>query len=356
MVNQDCDILIIGAGLTGLTLAYLLRTESVNVQLLEARERIGGRIDTGRLTQHAPVEYGATWLGKKHTALSTLLEDLDLSVFEQRLGDTAIYEPISTSPPQLVKLPPNDEPSYRIQGGSSTLINTLSQQLANNCSIHTGQVVKAITLTDENVVVTSSSGKIKCKTVVSTLPPYLLAKTVKCTPSLSPEMSQLMLQTHTWMGESIKIALHYASPFWRSSGLSGTMFSSVGPVSELYDHSNVEDNLFALKGFLNGAYHTVSKDERKQLVVQQLQRYFGKQATKFIRYEEKVWRQESFTFLPYQQHVLPHQNNGHPSYRETLWNDRLFLAGSETAARFPGYMDGAVRSAQYVFDQLARNR
>jgi len=54
-----------------------------------------------------PLEMGATWLGEKHTALIDLLNKLKIEIFEQKLGETAIYESISTSPPQLVKLGPN---------------------------------------------------------------------------------------------------------------------------------------------------------------------------------------------------------------------------------------------------------
>lgn len=43
---KKSDILIIGGGLTGLTLAYLLRTKKVKVKVIEARERLGGRIFT----------------------------------------------------------------------------------------------------------------------------------------------------------------------------------------------------------------------------------------------------------------------------------------------------------------------
>jgi len=49
---------------------------------------------------------------------------------------------------------------------------------------------------------------------------------------------------------------------------------------------------------------------------------------------------------------MPHQNNGHPLFRTPLMNGRLIIAGSETAANFPGYMDGAVQSAYNVLNIL----
>lgn len=39
------------------------------------------------------------------------------------------------------------------------------------------------------------------------------------------------------MGESIKVGLTYTTPFWREKS-SETIFSNVGPIPEIYDHSS----------------------------------------------------------------------------------------------------------------------
>jgi len=352
MQNSTCDIVIIGAGLTGLALAYYLKDRNLSIQMLEARDRVGGRIDTLRDENLAPIEMGATWLGKKHTALSDLLRELDLEVFEQELGRTAIYEPISTSPPQLVQLPPNNAPSFRIRNGSSTLIQQLAKRITTSSSIHLNQVVTSIEESQNSMLVKTSIQEIESKIVVSTLPPFLLSKTIDIQPNLPKSTQEIMRQTHTWMGESIKIGLHYKTPFWRAKNLSGTIFSSVGPIPELYDHSNFEDNQYALKGFLNGNYFSLSKEERLNLILKQLRKYFGTQAEGYLKYEEKVWRKEAFTFASYENHVLPHQNNGHPLFRQSYFDGKFFIAGSETATAFPGYMEGAVRSAQFIANSI----
>ena len=49
------NILIIGAGLTGLLLAYKLKQQGVSVIILEARERLGGRIYTHLSDQNTPI-------------------------------------------------------------------------------------------------------------------------------------------------------------------------------------------------------------------------------------------------------------------------------------------------------------
>lgn len=348
------NIFIIGAGLTGLTLAYLLKNTNYKVTILEARNRIGGRIHTLYKDGFAPLEMGATWLGKKHTALVELLEELNLETFPQILGQRAIFEPISTSPPQLVQLPPNNDPSFRIKGGTTKLIHTLANQLDQE-QILLNQIVQSIESEDNELTVKTNTASYTADYVVSTLPPFLLQNSIEIKQALPKDFSQIAQNTHTWMGESIKVSLTYAQPFWRSQGLSGTIYSNVGPIPEMYDHTDADDQFFALKGFLNGAYFSLSKDERLALVLRQLRKYFGVKADTYTSYEESVWRKEAFTFAPYQSHVLPHQNNGHPIYQHAYLDGKFFIAGAETAAQFPGYMDGAVRSAKFVFQQLLQN-
>ena len=53
-------VVILGAGLAGLTLAYRLRDSGLRVTVLEARRRLGGRILTSRPEGGAPIEMGAT--------------------------------------------------------------------------------------------------------------------------------------------------------------------------------------------------------------------------------------------------------------------------------------------------------
>lgn len=342
------ETLIIGAGLTGLTTAYELHKAGKPFLLIEARDRIGGRILTSRRDDGAALELGATWLGKKHQELIGLLSELGIGVFEQVTGGRAIYEAISTSPAQVVQLPHNDEPSYRIAGGSEMLIRELRSKIQST-SVRLNEPVLALKEGPDYVEVTTAKGVYQAGKVISTLPPHLFTSRIEVTPALPAQLLNIARQTQTWMGESIKVGLRYVKPFWRENGgPGGTIFSNVGPVTEMYDHTNLEESKYALKGFLNGTYHSLTREERREMVLAQLRKYYGEIVNDYLAYEEGVWREEAFTFTPYDSHVLPHQNNGHPIFREAYLNGRLLLAGSETAVVYPGYMDGAVRSGKRV--------
>ena len=119
------DIIIIGGGLTGLTLNYLLRKESLKVVVIEARDRLGGRIYTYKNENHPRLEMGATWLQSPHTSLTALLKQHNIGIFPQEMGETAIYQPDPNNQAQLVKFPVNKiKPSllsvrsFKLQDGS----------------------------------------------------------------------------------------------------------------------------------------------------------------------------------------------------------------------------------------------
>jgi monoamine oxidase len=56
------DVVVVGAGLAGITAAKKLRDKGKRVVVLEARGRVGGRLYTARNWKGPPVDLGATWI------------------------------------------------------------------------------------------------------------------------------------------------------------------------------------------------------------------------------------------------------------------------------------------------------
>lgn len=347
--------IILGAGLSGLVAACELKKRGIPFLILEARPRIGGRIHTvlGAVSG-VPMEMGATWFGDKHVHLMSLLGEMGVPFFPQFVQGIALMETMSFAPPQKFEVPPNDEPYHRVQGGTQALTGALAE-FAGPEHIQLNTAVKTVRLENDGLLMVDQNEKTyPCRAAISTLPPRLLLKRVQFEPALPEALAQIMAQTHTWMGESVKFALEYARPFWREKGFSGAIFSQSGPATEVYDHTDAEGAAFALKGFLAGEVAAFRQDERLALLLRQLTRLLGPEAADHLSFAEGIWPHELFTHTPYDGYILPHQNNGHPIFANAILDGRFFLAGSETSPEFGGYMDGAVFSGRWAAERVAR--
>lgn len=348
MYNGNHTI-ILGAGLSGLLIGYELQKRNIPFTILEARRRLGGRIHTE--TSNTPIELGATWVFGQHTEMQALIKELGLKVFEQVYGETAFYEPAANTPHQLVQIPKQDT-TYRVVNGTSSIIDALAKEI-NPENIKLNTAVTELDFSANGVLVKTKSGKaFQGSKVINTLPPTLFQHTIATKPALPIQLLQVAQNTHTWMGESIKIGFSYANPFWKAPESSGTIFSNVGPVTEMYEHSTADGKLHALKGFFNNAYRDYTKEERKELALTQLEKYYGPQARNYLDYHETAWQNEAFTFASPKHQIPPHYNNGHQLFQQSYFDTRLYFAGAETNAQFPGYMEGAVRSAYRVVEAI----
>ena len=80
LMPTACDVVVIGAGAAGVAAARQLTEAGVNVIVLEARERIGGRVFTRHEQESAvPIELGAEFIHGSADELNDILEDARLA-------------------------------------------------------------------------------------------------------------------------------------------------------------------------------------------------------------------------------------------------------------------------------------
>ncbi len=78
----DADVCLVGAGYAGLTAARRLTQAGKSVVVLEARDRIGGRIWTHHLPDGAPVDRGGGWLAPQHDAIFALAREVGVATYK----------------------------------------------------------------------------------------------------------------------------------------------------------------------------------------------------------------------------------------------------------------------------------
>ncbi|WP_426936278.1 flavin monoamine oxidase family protein [Brevibacterium sp. LE-L] len=96
MSEESCDVVIIGAGPSGLSAARRLHRAGRSVIVLEARDRVGGRTWTEHIDGQM-YELGGQWISPDQTALLTLVDELGKDTYPRyREGDSVYISPDGT--------------------------------------------------------------------------------------------------------------------------------------------------------------------------------------------------------------------------------------------------------------------
>jgi monoamine oxidase len=110
-----------------------------------------------------------------------------------------------------------------------------------------------------------------------------------------------------------------------------------------------------ITGFFEGpdavAAGEQTQDERRDAVVGLLARAFGERARDVLGYVDRDWSAEPFTRGCYGAHLPPGALTVYgPALRRPI--GPLHWAGTETAERWGGYIDGAIESGRRAADEV----
>ncbi|CCM79968.1 flavin monoamine oxidase family protein [Rhizobium mesoamericanum] len=360
---KTCQIAVVGAGLSGLYAARSLNAAGLDVIVLEARDRLGGRIlTTGEdgLSSEDGFDLGPSWYWPQmQPAMATLVGQLGLSFFCQNGEGDVIFERMSRERPQRYSPTSMEQQSMRLAGGTAALVRALAADLPAG-RILRGAKVTAMVLADAGIELSVETGEesaslLLAEHVIAALPPRLLEATVRFTPAQEPKTAARWRDMATWMAPHAKFFAIYDQPFWRTDGLSGTAQSMVGPMVEIHDATTASGKA-ALFGFLGvGAEQrraATGEQALKEACLTQLARLFGPQALKPLATILKDWAADPLTATAADRTGGAHPVAGSKEWVSGPWKDRLFLAGSETSPSEPGYLSGAVTAAEEAVTKI----
>ena len=90
-MDAEVDVLVVGAGISGLIAARRLQKQGRRVLVLEARSRIGGRMLSRTLSDGSVVDLGGQWGGTTHHRFAALLSELGISRYPSHYSGDGIW-------------------------------------------------------------------------------------------------------------------------------------------------------------------------------------------------------------------------------------------------------------------------
>uniref|UniRef100_A0A6Q2Y355 CW-type domain-containing protein n=1 Tax=Esox lucius TaxID=8010 RepID=A0A6Q2Y355_ESOLU len=337
------NVIVIGAGASGLAAARQLQNFGMQVVVLEARERIGGRVWDDTSLGGITVGRGAQIVnGCVNNPIALMSEQVSArswdhnEFFAQFSGDHTL-----------------------LTGGYSSLLNKLAEGL----DIHIKCPVQAIDYSGDAVIVTSSNGtQWTAQKVLVTVPLTLLQKNII---QFNPALPERKLKAIHSLGAGVieKVALQFPYRFWDSKIQGADYFGHIPPspdkrgmFSVFYD-MDPQGKRSVLMSVITGEAVTSIRDMEDKDVANQcmkvLRELFKEQEVPepvkyFVtRWSRDVWSQMSYSFV---------KTGGSGEAYDMIAEDvqgKVFFAGEATNRHFPQTVTGAYLSGVREASKIA---
>uniref|UniRef100_A0A8C8DPD5 Amine oxidase n=1 Tax=Oryzias sinensis TaxID=183150 RepID=A0A8C8DPD5_9TELE len=104
--SNTYDVIVVGAGISGLSAAKLLKASGLNPVVLEARNRVGGRTFTVRNKETKWVDLGGAYVGPTQNRILRLAKEYDIKTYKVNEQESLVHYVNGKSSPFKGSFPP----------------------------------------------------------------------------------------------------------------------------------------------------------------------------------------------------------------------------------------------------------
>lgn len=246
----------------------------------------------------------------------------------------------------------------RLRQGTQSLAHTLVKALPAE-TVRLSSPVTAVHQQSEGpVVIQTPNGVVPASRVISSMPATVL-RTIDFQPPL-PARKQLLVDSFHY-GYYTKVMIVFRSAFWIARGFCGLVQSFNGPVSVIRDSSIPQDNKWVLTCFISGdsgrRWSQLDDKERENSLLDHVGDIYGNRELvhqEALAMEGHEWVKEQYSGFGC---PCPSLSPGvltaaGDALREPF--QKIHFVGTETAAEWKGYMEGAIRSGERGAEEVQR--
>ncbi|MEQ9164897.1 MAG: FAD-dependent oxidoreductase [Fulvivirga sp.] len=359
-VNNNDSIIIIGAGVAGMTAAYLLAQKGINFQIIEASSTYGGRIKRTTSFVDFPIPLGAEWLHTSATELSTIVNNSSIQINTQLQGyqsqdQVGYFENGSlTLSPIFTEFGSDFEDKKFINSSwldffEEYIVPSISSKMIFN------KQITSINYSGSKVILTDNAGQnYESDKVIVTVPLKILQEgVISFTPTLPTSHTSSIQNAPIWGG--IKVFIEFSSKFYPSYLTFPDSETNTGQ-RVYYDAShgqNSSANVLGLVALGTQAeqYQNLSGNALKIYILDELDAVFGGLATtNYIKHIVQDWSNEPFIKAAYLADIADSEISENLSISVA---NKLFFAGDAyTKEDDWGGVHNASRSARDVINEI----
>ncbi|CAF3302722.1 unnamed protein product [Rotaria socialis] len=440
------DIVIVGAGFTGLSAAKYFSSKSIKSVIIEGRSRLGGRTLTKKIcddddNNHLIIDLGGQWITENQKRIFSFIREYSIDLIEQTwfnenpnyLGQLIGLKPLNNEQLDIINQIYNQWDSMALEfenvenallyekssqwdkislktfieqnelvndlrikqelklqiltltacdcenvsllywlifirsipGGLKTLddgfngaqqykikygTESLCLKLANNQEIRFNEQLISVdySLNDKILLKFNSNKQIICQRLLLAFSSTLISP-IKFIPNIELDY----LSSSMIAGQCIKTIFIYSKPYWKDRKINQS--NKQGPCSNIFELKNPHGLIGLILGNDCSLWLNKNENELIQSIIEQYQLLYNineKPLKTFIQY----WPKESLSKGCYAAIYSPSLSSKWFHRNQSLINNRIWLASTESALEWITYIEGAIeagqRFAQYIINSL----